>query len=202
MTDMSAGDANTAGRHPPVLEIGGPAMMANGDGAPGSPARSASTVAASTPPEPSSPVPSSPLLNKARPPVLQKRTWSREGTGVSASPSLGPNGTPPSSLNGTVHGPTTPSLSAEEFTQMLIEDQNVMLPELPGAALEAEAEDISDKLSERRGDLPEPRDLVNRELSWIEFNKRVLAMAEREDIPLLERVGCSIQDIIWTVFEC
>ena len=28
----------------------------------------------------------------------------------------------------------------------------------------------------------------NRELSWIEFNARVLAQAERSDVPLLERV--------------
>ena len=29
--------------------------------------------------------------------------------------------------------------------------------------------------------------LLNRELSWLDFNERVLAMAEREDVPLLER---------------
>ena len=28
----------------------------------------------------------------------------------------------------------------------------------------------------------------NRELSWIEFNARVLSLAERQDVPLLERV--------------
>jgi len=35
-------------------------------------------------------------------------------------------------------------------------------------------------------DAPPPR-LLNRELSWLDFNERVLAMAEREDVPLLER---------------
>ena len=29
--------------------------------------------------------------------------------------------------------------------------------------------------------------LLNRELSWLDFNERVLAMAERDDVPLLER---------------
>jgi polyphosphate kinase len=29
--------------------------------------------------------------------------------------------------------------------------------------------------------------LLNRELSWLDFNARVLAMAERDDVPLLDR---------------
>ena len=29
---------------------------------------------------------------------------------------------------------------------------------------------------------------INRELSWIEFNQRVLSEAQRDDLPLLERV--------------
>ena len=29
--------------------------------------------------------------------------------------------------------------------------------------------------------------LLNRELSWLDFNDRVLALAERDDVPLLER---------------
>src|ERR1700741_3351352 len=32
----------------------------------------------------------------------------------------------------------------------------------------------------------DPR-LLNRELSWLDFNARVLALAERDDVPLLER---------------
>ena len=30
--------------------------------------------------------------------------------------------------------------------------------------------------------------MLNRELSWLDFNARVLALAERDDVPLLERV--------------
>lgn len=33
-----------------------------------------------------------------------------------------------------------------------------------------------------------PENYLNRELAWIEFNRRVLAMAQDEDVPLLERV--------------
>src|SRR3954452_3414230 len=34
----------------------------------------------------------------------------------------------------------------------------------------------------------DPSRYLNRELSWLDFNERVLAMAEREELPLLERV--------------
>src|SRR5215470_14594538 len=33
-----------------------------------------------------------------------------------------------------------------------------------------------------------PETYFNRELAWIEFNRRVLAMAQDESVPLLERV--------------
>lgn len=36
-------------------------------------------------------------------------------------------------------------------------------------------------------DLRDPDLYINRELSWLEFNARVLALATREDVPLLER---------------
>src|SRR3954463_8887409 len=36
-------------------------------------------------------------------------------------------------------------------------------------------------------DLDDPRLYINRELSWIEFNARVLELAEQEDNPLIER---------------
>src|SRR5215216_3111876 len=37
-------------------------------------------------------------------------------------------------------------------------------------------------------DLDDPRLYINRELSWIEFNARVLELAEQDDQPLLERL--------------
>src|SRR5919197_1896111 len=37
-------------------------------------------------------------------------------------------------------------------------------------------------------DLEDPRLYNNRELSWIEFNARVLDLAEDDDVPLLERL--------------
>src|SRR3954452_6447158 len=37
-------------------------------------------------------------------------------------------------------------------------------------------------------DLDDPRLYNNRELSWIEFNARVLELAEQDDLPLLERL--------------
>ncbi|NDH48738.1 MAG: RNA degradosome polyphosphate kinase, partial [Acidimicrobiia bacterium] len=38
-----------------------------------------------------------------------------------------------------------------------------------------------------------PRNIINRELSWLDFNERVLRMATEPGIPLLERVKfCSI----------
>jgi polyphosphate kinase len=37
-------------------------------------------------------------------------------------------------------------------------------------------------------DLDDPRLYINRELSWIEFNARVLELAEQDDMPLLERL--------------
>src|SRR5450631_3308916 len=43
------------------------------------------------------------------------------------------------------------------------------------------------------GDLHDPSLYVNRELSWLDFNDRVLQLAEDERVPLLERVKfCAI----------
>ena len=40
---------------------------------------------------------------------------------------------------------------------------------------------------------PAEAQLLNRELSWLQFNERVLALAAEADIPLLERVKfCAI----------
>ncbi len=38
------------------------------------------------------------------------------------------------------------------------------------------------------GDLADPSLFINRELSWLDFNDRVLALAEDESLPLIERV--------------
>src|SRR6202023_3159423 len=43
------------------------------------------------------------------------------------------------------------------------------------------------------GDLEDPSLYLNRELSWLDFNDRVLQLAEDERVPLLERVKfCAI----------
>jgi polyphosphate kinase len=42
--------------------------------------------------------------------------------------------------------------------------------------------------SRKKFDLDAPELYLNRELTWLEFNRRVLQMAEHEDTPLLERV--------------
>ncbi|MEL6184364.1 MAG: hypothetical protein AAFU79_07050, partial [Myxococcota bacterium] len=36
--------------------------------------------------------------------------------------------------------------------------------------------------------LDAPESYSNRELSWLSFNERVLGLAERSDLPLLERL--------------
>src|SRR4029077_303798 len=43
-------------------------------------------------------------------------------------------------------------------------------------------------VAERALEVPPRERFDNRELSWLEFNARVLALAENGDIPLLERV--------------
>src|SRR5579871_1304416 len=45
----------------------------------------------------------------------------------------------------------------------------------------------------RPGGLEDPSLYINRELSWLDFNDRVLQLAEDDDVPLLERVKfCAI----------
>jgi polyphosphate kinase len=50
-------------------------------------------------------------------------------------------------------------------------------PPEPDVALEPSATDLDD-----------PRLYNNREISWIEFNARVLELAEQDDLPLMERL--------------
>src|SRR4028119_1978142 len=51
----------------------------------------------------------------------------------------------------------------------------------------AEAFDVDPPYEGGNGDLPDDR-FLDRELSWLAFNERVLELAEEEDRPLLERV--------------
>ena len=44
------------------------------------------------------------------------------------------------------------------------------------------------KTKPKKIDIESPDTLINRELSWLSFARRVLALAEDPDIPLLERV--------------
>ena len=48
--------------------------------------------------------------------------------------------------------------------------------------------DITEK--ESQIDLQKPEVYINRELSLLEFNKRVLAQAKDEKVPMLERLNC------------
>ncbi len=61
----------------------------------------------------------------------------------------------------------------------------------PRARLVAHTSDIRSGGSER--DMSDPSLYINRELSWLDFNDRVLQLAEDERVPLLERVKfCAI----------
>src|SRR5919198_6239562 len=62
----------------------------------------------------------------------------------------------------------------------MAEQQTIRAVPQPEPAPEAPATDLDD-----------PRLYNNRELSWIEFNARVLELAEQEDMPLIERVKFS-----------
>ncbi|MGG7056382.1 polyphosphate kinase 1 [Nitrosomonas sp. ANs5] len=50
------------------------------------------------------------------------------------------------------------------------------------------ADNESSLIATNKSDIPIPKQFLNRELSQIEFNRRVLAQAENEQVPLLERL--------------
>ncbi len=54
-------------------------------------------------------------------------------------------------------------------------------------SMQAEALAVDGRVSER-GDLTDPALYINRELSWLDFNDRVLQLAEDESLPLIERL--------------
>lgn len=57
------------------------------------------------------------------------------------------------------------------------------------AATRTTAESAAKELQADEVDLRSRKHYINRELSWMEFNDRVLQLAERADLPLLERLG-------------
>lgn len=57
------------------------------------------------------------------------------------------------------------------------------------------------KVKPKKIDIESPDTLINRELSWLSFARRVLALAEDPDLPLLERVKfASIMGMIYDEF--
>jgi polyphosphate kinase len=69
-------------------------------------------------------------------------------------------------------------------------DQAAPVNNSSSAANDASAEPADAHLREPEGgwDLNAPELFLNRELTWLEFNRRVLAQAQDERVPLLERV--------------
>src|SRR3546814_16997166 len=77
----------------------------------------------------------------------------------------------PSHATGSIEeGPSEPGLHAVAFTETF----DVEPPYLPDVEATAGLEAFGDRF-------------LDRELSWLHFNQRVLEMAEEESIPLLER---------------
>ncbi|HEX2266113.1 MAG TPA: hypothetical protein VHH14_07500, partial [Solirubrobacterales bacterium] len=67
------------------------------------------------------------------------------------------------------------------------ETDTAAIVDAPSAGAEVEAE--------AGRDLEDPALYFNRELSWVEFNDRVLQLAEDPRVPLLERVNfCAIYE--------
>lgn len=82
------------------------------------------------------------------------------------TPSVAPSGQPPVAL---VPTPSTPPVSSGSIPPVAVS------PSVPPPATEVP-------------DLRAPQLYLNRELSWLEFNARVLDEAENEAVPLLERL--------------
>src|SRR3712207_249347 len=81
---------------------------------------------------------------------------------------------------------TVPSRSARVTLTEAVDD----IDDSPAVTLEAvadEAYDVDPVYDARDSSLPSDR-FLDRELSWLRFNQRVLELAEDPDIPLLERV--------------
>jgi polyphosphate kinase len=71
------------------------------------------------------------------------------------------------------------------------EQQQTQVQERPDGPRQRHFEDAPDRQGHELPPEPQLRDptlYLNRELSWLDFNERVLALAEDEEIPLLERV--------------
>lgn len=58
----------------------------------------------------------------------------------------------------------------------------------PGALMPNEPPDLSSKLAPTDHPVDDPSLYINRELSWLQFNRRVLAEGQNASVPLLERV--------------
>src|SRR3712207_467747 len=79
---------------------------------------------------------------------------------------------------------TVPSRSARVTLTEAVE-----IDDSPAVTLQAvadEAYDVDPVYDARDSSLPADR-FLDRELSWLRFNQRVLELAEDEDVPLLER---------------
>src|SRR5205085_11274321 len=85
-----------------------------------------------------------------------------------------------------LHGCQGPSMSDGATTQTRTEEAAAAIQARASAAQARAAEETSrtQDLDER---LADPALFTNRELSWLDFNDRVLQLAEDEFLPLLER---------------
>jgi polyphosphate kinase len=61
-------------------------------------------------------------------------------------------------------------------------------PQDPISAMPPQAEAVSEEIRTEGPNLEEPQYYFNRELSWLDFNERVLDLAEDASVPLMERL--------------